>query len=218
MIMRKYIIIAIIVILGTPSFSQLDGRRRPFGITAGLSIKNTQWKEMDYWGNTSRQKLDLFCFENGNTSVFQLGFTIIPEFKSGVGIQTGVHFEFAQDNIIVYDDYYNTSIQGFFLGAYIPINIQFRHELSDGLSLLAYTGPTLHYGAIIYTDEDLDIGTTNHIFGCQYSFGAGVQFNGFQFRVTTNFPFLQLHVNDYYEEHFAIKVKNPVTFSFSYLF
>ena len=216
--MKKYFFITFIVLITTQSYSQLEGRRRPFGITAGLSIRNTQWKEMDYWGNITQHKTNLFMLESGNTSVFQFGFTIIPEFKSGVGIKTGIHFEFAHDQIIYYEDYYSESIQGFFLGAYIPINIQFRHELSNGLSLLAYTGPTLHYGAIIYTDEDLDIGTTNHIFGCQYSFGAGVQFNSFQFRVTTNFPFLQLHVNDYYEEHFAIKVKNPVTFSFSYLF
>ena len=218
MIMRKYIIIAIIVILSTPSFSQLDGRRRPFGITAGLSIKNTQWKEMYYLGNTSRQKLDLFCFENGNTSVFQLGFTIIPEFKSGVGIQTGVHFEFTQDNIIISHNYFSEYIQVFFIGAQIPICLQYRYELSTEISLIAYSGPSLHYGAIIYSDEDWDIDAVNHVFVTQWGFGAGVQFNGFQFRVTTNLPLLQFYVDDYFDEQYSIKVKNPVTFSLSYLF
>ena len=112
--MKKYFFIAFIVLITTQSYSQLEGRRRPFGITAGLSIRNTQWKEMDYWGNITQHKTNLFMLESGNTSVFQFGFTIIPEFKSGVGIKTGIHFEFAHDQIIYYEDYYSESIQGFF--------------------------------------------------------------------------------------------------------
>lgn len=216
--MKKFFIIAFIVLITTPSFSQLEGRRRPFGITAGLSIKNTQWKKMDYWGNITQHKTNLFMLEKGNTSVFQFGFTIIPEFKSGVGIQTGIHFEFAHDQIIYYEDYFSESIQSYFIGAQIPINLQYRYEFQKGVSLLAYSGPSLHYGAIIYTDEDWNSETTNHVFGCQWSFGGGIQINGFQFRVTTNLPLLQFYVDEYFDEQLSVKVKNPVTFSLSYLF
>ena len=191
--MKKYIAVFLLILSIFPAFSQIEGRRRPFGITIGFSMKNAEWKDIDHWtGIVTKEKTDLFREELfGNTLVSQLGFTIVPEFKSGVGIQTGVHFEFAMG----YSDIY--------LGLQIPIRLQYRYEFPAGFSLLAFTGPNLYYGLYDYW------GIVDGNLGSNWSFGAGVQYKGLQARVHTDVVVWQFG---------QPRIRSPFTFSLSYLF
>ena len=186
--MKKILILSWIVLLSIPAFSQIESRRRPFGITIGFSMKNVEWEDIDYWtGAVTHYKTDLFNYGYGNTLVSQLGFTIVPEFKSGVGIQTGLHFEFAM------------GYSSIFLGLQLPVRLQYRYEFPAGVSLLAFTGPNLYFGMY---DDGGDLGN-------YWSFGAGVQYKGLQARVHTDMTVWQFG---------ELRIRSPFTFSLSYLF
>lgn len=196
--MKKYIAVFLLILSIFPAFSQIEGRRRPFGITVGFSMKNAEWKDIDYrMGTVTKEKTDLFYDGYGSTLVSQLGFTIVPEFKNGFGIQTGIHFEFALAS--TYEVYW---------GVQIPIRLQYRYEFPAGFSLLAYTGPNIYCG--LYDDLNHPGCLEDGLLGNYWSFGGGVQYKGIQFRVTTDMLLWQY--NDY------PIVRSPLTFSLSYLF
>lgn len=86
----------------------------------------------------------------GNT--LQVGLTITPEFKYGIGLQAGVYYEWTG----------NSAMEDFTLGKLesrinnheisIPVRLQWRYEILNGVSLFAFTGPSFDIG-LIYSER-----------------------------------------------------------------
>lgn len=95
----------------------------------------------------------------------------------------------------------------------IPLCLQYRYEFPDGISLLAYTGPTFHYGIVSFLKREASATLVGH----QWSIGGGMQYRRLQFRLTGDIPLWQYFL-DINAHESGIEVKSPLTFSLSYLF
>ena len=110
------------------------------GVTVGWMDKTMNGLSLT---QTDNQKL-------GNT--LQVGFTVTPEFKYGIGLQAGVYYEWTG----------NSSMSSYGIGKLearknnheisIPVRLQWRYELVNGLSLYAFTGPSFDVG-ILYSER-----------------------------------------------------------------
>lgn len=215
----KKIMLCLLTLLTLPSFSQEDDRNHTFGITVGISPKYTDWEKMDMHSHIfSMQRTNLFMTKEGNYCVFQLGVTSVSEFRYGLGLYSGIHFEFAHDKyrdeyFIGLDEPRVEDAHAVFLGMRIPLCLQYRYEFPDGISLLAYTGPTFHYGIVSFLKREASATLVGH----QWSIGGGMQYRRLQFRLTGDIPLWQYFL-DINAHESGIEVKSPLTFSLSYLF
>lgn len=68
--------------------------------------------------------------------------------------------------------------------ATIPVHVAYKFDLTDGISILPYTGPNLRFN--VY-DDDADSDDIN-LFQFGWNFGAGVTFNNLYlgYKITTN--------------------------------
>ncbi len=87
----------------------------------------------------------------GNT--LQVGFTITPEFTYGIGIQTGLYYEWTMNTKTTKEgDYrYEGRINNHEIS--IPLCLQWRYELVGGLSFFAFTGPSFDFG-LLYSERN----------------------------------------------------------------
>lgn len=179
--------------------------KKPFGITIGYISK----QETGYgWGNVFRYSL--FSDSERFTPAFQFGFTYVPEFRYGLGIQTGAYVEIATQK--PYSRRYLDINLSF------PIRAQYRYEIKQNLSVLLYTGPSLDFG--IYTAskrENENYGENWYSngsydgFNILWGIGVGVQYKNTQVRIGGEFGLL----GDGYDELYRSK---PIQLSLSYLF
>ncbi|HPW66167.1 MAG TPA: hypothetical protein PLS84_03680 [Salinivirgaceae bacterium] len=182
--------------------------KKPFGITIGYISK----QETGYvWGNVFRYSL--FGGDKGFTPAFQFGFTYVPEFRYGIGIQTGAYVEIASEKP-GRRRYLDINLS-------FPIRAQYRYEIIKDLSVLLYTGPSFDfgvYGASKIENENYGENwyTPNEYssydgFNLLWGVGAGVQYKNAQVRLGGEFGLL----GDGYERYYLSK---PIQLSLSYLF
>lgn len=108
------------------------------------------WKEFNQsltglrWSNGKPQD------KVGNT--LQVGFTITPEFTYGIGIQTGLYYEWTMNtyNHNIGSERYEERKNNHEIS--IPLRLQWRYELVGGLSLFAFTGPSFDFG-LLYSER-----------------------------------------------------------------
>ena len=144
-----------------------SGDPLPFGITVGFSEKymtgtNFGGKKVAWAQADAADKM-------GETVRF--GFTYNPEFGYGIGLLTGLYYEWTPS---VYNTEPVTNVKiKTATNAHdliLPLRIQWRYELMENISLFAYTGPSFECGLDYSTqtswfyDGTLEASATSHAY------------------------------------------------------
>lgn len=192
-----------------------QGRKRPFGISIGYTSKQMALGPL---------KVSMLSEEIGKTSpALMVGFYWAPEFKYGIGIQTGLYYELAAYNgtYTDYEDYYNEVEKSYSNTEHtlsIPLRVQYRYEIIRDLSVFLYTGPSfdIHLAYLAsYGGEKDDYykgDSSLNRFQMLWGVGAGVRWKGLQLMMGGDWGLTNYYKGD------AVKVNKPFFISLSYLF
>ena len=192
-----------------------QGRERPFGISIGYTSKQMALGPL---------KVSMLSEEIGKTSpALMVGFYWAPEFKYGIGIQTGLYYELAAYNgtYTDYEDYYNEVEKSYSNTEHtlsIPLRVQYRYEIIRDLSVFLYTGPSfdIHLAYLAsYGGEKDDYykgDSSLNRFQMLWGVGAGVRWKGLQLMMGGDWGLTNYYKGD------AVKVNKPFFISLSYLF
>lgn len=240
--MRKFISFAAILMMiaalpltaaspenGKLTFNPEPSDNRPFGISVGMSLKqvNTHGYKSSWMMTT------LFDEEKKVSPAFQIGFTWSPEFRYGIGIQTGIYYELSTDsyseNGTIMDEKYSSSINLNEHNLSIPVRAQWRYEIIQDLSVFLYTGPSfdisLAYNISISNkipafdiDESAKMSLYDESdinrFNLMWGVGGGIRWKFLQFKVGGDWGLTSL----YHDEVEKAKLNRPFYFSLSYQF
>ncbi len=86
----------------------------------------------------------------GNT--LKVGLTITPEFKYGIGLQAGVYYEWTGNSYMYSDILGKIEWRNNNHEISIPVRLQWRYEIINGMSVYAFTGPSFDIG-ILYSER-----------------------------------------------------------------
>lgn len=186
---------------GKLSFNPQPSDNRPFGISVGLVMKQMNlngehypWMIIDQLSDKNRDKK--------SSPSLQIGFSWSPEFKYGIGLQTGIFYELSADS-------YKTSesILGIEASSKIgltehnlsvPLRVQYRYEIIPDLSVFIYTGPSFDFSmaynaSMQLNSSDADMNYSEKInmyeesdmnrFNLMWGVGAGVRWKFLQLKV-----------------------------------
>ncbi len=224
-------------------FNDQPSNKRPFGLSIGFVSKQNRCTEI-YEDGVARYRMGIF---NGGwrafTPALKIGFTAVPEFKYGIGIQTGAYLETA---IQKYPGNYAQSYMRYLdLTVSIPIRLQYRYSITENFSCLVYAGPSFDFGAFrgcnsnspVYGKKTFEDNGGNwyemkpyHVmnyetgdsllvkdrytgFNCLFGVGGGLQYKGLQLRVGAEFG---LKPTGDAEEF--VRYTKPIEVMVSYLF
>lgn len=184
---------------------------RPFGVSVGYVSKQMSYDgEKAAWVNVSDK-------EKSTSSAFQVGFSYSPEFRYGIGLQTGLYYElsassYSEEGVKVSADEHTLSI---------PLRVQYRYEIIPDFSVFLYTGPSFDisvaYNMTASYDgekesmnmyEDSEINRFNMLWGV----GAGFRWKGLQLRLGGDWGLTSL------SKDYDIFLSKPFNISISYLF
>ena len=159
----------------------------------------------------------------------QLGYIFQPEFKYGIGVKTGVNFEFGGAKG------YNSKQSMAEISMNIPIQCSYRCEWFKGFSTLIYTGPILDFGVLMkvkmgaqpYSDAYnlySDVGYEG--FNCLWGFGIAAQYNGWRLAFDAGVGMVDKYMQeiywgdqwDYYFGRVIGYIHKPMTLSIAYMF
>ena len=218
---------------GTPegkiAFNPEPSDNRPFGISVGLVTKQisdgstkTPWMMLD---QIATGKMD-----KKSSPSFQIGFSWSPEFRYGIGLQTGIFYELSVDSYSISETIMGESISSKLkLDEHtlsIPVRVQYRYEIIPDLSVFIYTGPSfdisLAYNATaemsamgisesekdnLYSDSD------NNQFHLMWGAGAGVRWKFLQLNIGGDWGLTPL-----YKSESSAHLNKPFHITLSYRF
>lgn len=190
-----------------------QGDKRTFGISIGYTSKQIKYSDGKYpWcyiGEDESKK---------SSPALQVGFYWAPEFRYGVGLQTGLYYELSTSKYS--GEGYSASVSEHNLS--VPVRLQYRYEIIRDLSIFLYTGPSLDVsvamkGKASYMGESEEInmyaeegapGRFNMLWGV----GAGIRWKGLQLMLGGDWGMLNLYKDE------ASKLSKPFHISLTYLF
>ncbi len=137
---KKHIVGLTVGYISKQSMALVDGKREGDG---GTWLAYADPEEGDYFIPEGEKEY---------TEALAVGLTITPEFKYGIGIQTGVYYEYSTTSQKSYETKgdYNQSVEtkqrlsDHVLA--IPLRLQYRYEIIPDLSVFFYTGPKFEIG------------------------------------------------------------------------
>ena len=184
-----------------------QGRKRPFGISIGY---------------VTQQEATFIGLKGASLPSLMLGFYWAPEFKYGIGIQTGLYYELRSDNG-TYTDYegYNEVEKNYSESEHtlsIPLRVQYRYEIIRDLSVFLYTGPSFDIHLAYLTnyggekDDNYKGDSSLNRFQMLWGVGAGVRWKGLQFMMGGDWELTKFYKDG------AAKLNKPFFISLSYLF
>lgn len=206
-------------------------RKRPFGLSIGYVSK-----QIDNMGT----KIPWVAFtwdDRKYSPALRVGLWWAPEFKYGIGLQTGIYYELSYSNYKgdVYDSILggllaeNASLSLMEHNLSIPLRLQYRYEIIPDLSVFIYTGPSFDYSVAydatvtlggetrkvsIYSEEmEAELGGGFNRFNVLWGVGAGVRWKGLQLILGGDWGLTNI-VKDYS----GSKLDKPFTISLQYLF
>lgn len=193
-----------------------QGEKRTFGISVGYTSKQMKDKDGDkypwcYIGDDDSKK---------SSAALRVGFYWAPEFRYGIGLQTGLYYDmststYKEEEISLSSSEHSLSI---------PLRIQYRYEIIPDLSIFLYTGPSFDI-SLAYTakasymgetekesmyGEDSDLNRFNMLWGV----GAGVRWKGLQLMLGGDWGL----TNIYKDDPWKTKLNKPFSISLTYLF
>lgn len=205
------------------------GDKHIFGITLGYTSKNMS-------ASDSREKEEVpWLFGNGEkrstTPGLLVGFTATPEFKYGIGIQTGLTYELYRDVYVdKAEEYRRSAIEH---SANIPLRVQYRYEIIRDLSVFLYTGPAFEvaFGGVSKVKDGDETETIKldgpdgiysdggyRRFQMYWGFGGGVQWKNLQLRMSGDWGITDLRPKKYHDSDTFYTRNKPFSICLSYLF
>ena len=201
---------------------------RALGISVGVVTKQlTQgdmkmpWMYLDYLYGDSKAK---------QSAALQVGLTWSPEFRYGIGLQTGIYYEMSywSKTMDVSGITVNSSMSDHSLS--IPFRVQWRYEIVPDWSVFVYTGPsfdigvsgkTWMYGEAYEEIVSLDQSIYDNTFGFKrfnilWGVGAGVRWKFLQLRIGGDWGLLDINNSNRMDE--KVTLSKPLHVSLSYLF
>ena len=166
--------------------AETQGERRPLGISVGYMARQLRTPDGSFpWcgiGDLARS----------SSPAWTVGLYWAPEFKYGLGIQTGIYADFASDS---YKD-----ISVFDCNVSIPVRVQYRYAILNNFSVFVFTGPGFDMGLAYNVDIDghpedgFSLYDTADIsrFNLTWGFGAGLRWNGLQIMFTSDWGLLNV--------------------------
>lgn len=161
-----------------------------FGLTVGYVSKNMK---ATAYGESATGSF-IFAGESGKTftPAMRLGLTMNPTFKYGIGLRTGLFFEYGIESLPEAAETPAGEIvdmTGHDIGLSVPLQLSYRYEVISKLSLMLYTGPIFDFGLAriasypgaesenIYA-YDIYSGQPGYSgFNCLWGIGAGIQWD-----------------------------------------
>ncbi len=153
------------------------GKKRIFGLTVGYISKQIKYS---YEGETEKEPW-IGLKEGTSSTALAVGFTLTPEFKYGIGIQTGLYYEWCSEE--------SEGVRASEHALAVPVRLQYRYEIIPDLSIFLYTGPKFDFGLafpITYDGEKMDVYKEEDApkrFRMLWGLGAGIQWKTLQLRL-----------------------------------
>lgn len=196
------------------------GEKHIFGLTVGYTNKTRRERDDDESYTASW----LYGKENKKTPGMMIGFTITPEFKYGIGIQTGLTYELYRETTKGHG--YKASWTEHTFN--VPLRLQYRYEIIRDLSVFLYTGPAFEValnpihkytegGETEINKSEYGKETGYRRFQMYWGFGGGVQWKYLQLRMGGDWGITHCRMEEYHNDAFYTRNK-PFHIVLSYLF
>lgn len=198
---------------GKLRFNPEPSDNRPFGISIGYTSKQlTDGEDKEPW---------VYLGDNVNkksSAALRVGLYWAPEFRYGLGIQTGLYYEMSyskEDSEGIKSSWSEHNLS-------IPLRIQYRYEIISDLSVFIYTGPsfdislanTMKASAYGYSVKfNLIEESGQNRFNMLWGVGAGVRWRGLQLMLGGDWGLTKI-----YKDYDGIKLNKPFSISLSYQF
>jgi hypothetical protein len=178
-------------------FNAPKGDPRLIGVSVGYVQKQWNWKE-----NGETHKIGAFDKENSSLNGIQAGIRIEPLFKYGLGLSTGLFYEYYFSKSDKYRTTYSDSPEEYDYhlnftehSLYVPLHLEYRLNLSKKLQLFVEVGPSIDFGLSgkltatavgdkepYFTETGIyrnsEIGFPQKRFNASLDFGAGIRVGG----------------------------------------
>lgn len=198
---------------------------RALGISVGVVTKQLRqgdvkmpWMFLDYLTGESDAK---------QSAALQVGLTWSPEFRYGIGIQTGLYYEMSYQTKTLEIAGVTTTGTLSDHNLSIPLRVQWRYEIVPDWSIFVYTGPSFDIGVggkLKQSGEFMgeSIATEESIYDPEYGFkrfnmlwgvGAGVRWKCLQLRIGGDWGLLDVNRLDV-----KTTLSKPLHVTLSYLF
>ena len=196
---------------------------RALGISVGVVTKQLRQGDVVMpW-----MYLDRLIDRSGpdQSASLQVGLIWSPEFRYGVGIQTGIYYEMSTQSRDV--EGLTATLSDHALS--IPLRVQWRYEIVPDWSVFVYTGPSFGIGVagkMRLSGEVLgqEMSTEDGIYDPEYGYrrfnmywgvGAGVRWRFLQLRIGGDWGLLNINGNSNLER---IVMNKPLHVTLSYMF
>ena len=204
---------------------QPQGKKRTFGISIGYTSKQmVEGSEKMAWVNAEYMMTGK---EKESSPALKVGLYWAPEFKYGIGIQTGLYYEMSSSKFTDNGEYGDgISLKCSEHTLSIPLRIQYRYEIIKDLSVFLYTGPSfdisMAYTATLggdgYSEKinmyDKENGYGYKRFNMLWGVGGGVRWKGLQLMLGGDWGL----TNIYKDDPWKTKLNKPFSISLTYLF
>lgn len=198
---------------------------RALGISVGVVTKQlTQgdikmpWMYLDYLTGDSKAKQSV---------ALQVGLTWSPEFRYGIGLQTGLFYEMSYQSKTMGTEGISVSGSLSDHNLSIPLRVQWRYEIVPDWSVFVYTGPSFDIGVGGKFKQSAEamgesVATEESIYDPEYGFkrfnmlwgvGAGVRWKFLQLRIGGDWGLLNINRLDE-----KVTLSKPLHVTLSYLF
>lgn len=198
---------------------------RALGISVGVVTKQLRqgdvkmpWMFLDYLTGESDAK---------QSAALQVGLTWSPEFRYGIGIQTGLFYEMSCQSKTLEIAGVTTTGKLSDHNLSIPLRVQWRYEIVPDWSVFVYTGPSFDIGVggklkqsgefmgeYVSTEESIynpDSGFKR--FNMLWGVGAGVRWKFLQLRIGGDWGLLDVNTLDV-----KTTLSKPLHVTLSYIF
>lgn len=224
---------------GTPkgniSFNPEPGDNRPFGISVGLVTKQITFDEETYPWMILNQLATGELTKKSSPS-FRVGLSWSPEFRYGIGLQTGIYYELSTDSYSYNDNSITETSEKISIDEHnlsIPLRIQWRYEIIRDLSIFIYTGPSFDFSVaynakVSISMPDMNINETEKVnvynddsdlnrFNMLWGVGAGVRWKFLQLNIGGDWGLTSIFKSTAGDDIVA-HLNKPFHISISYLF
>ena len=214
----------------TPFRFSIDpqSKKRPFGIAVGYGQKQFRIRPSDKSLPTTKTSLTGLS-SNKYSHTFSIGLTWMPEFKYGIGIQTGIYYDLTMEKAKEESDGVDTRYSSTDHSLSIPLRIQYRIELAKDFSLFIYAGPSFDIGLAFNVSEFLNDEKTsteannlydNNLkrFNLLCGVGGGIRWKGLQLRAGGDWGLLNMVKETDNNFTYKLFINKPFTINLSYQF
>jgi hypothetical protein len=150
----------------------------------GITLGYMQKQNIAHDSEDGTEKGSFMLGKKGATSpAMQLGLTINPTFKYGIGLRTGLFMEYAAEKnattveLSNYPYEKDVTYKAHDISLSLPLQISYRYEIWNKISVMFYTGPVFAFGA--YQTWKLDNEKSKNIYTYDIYEKEKIKYRGF---------------------------------------